>query len=328
MCRKRNLLPLLTCAAAFALATPAGATETELASGPPGVTADSTPEFHFSSPDGDSFTCRVIPAGEPTPAFGACSSPFTAGPLADGSYTFEVAAVDAAGAVDDSPGTSGFRVDTTAPQTTITSAPGSTTGTDAVFAFAASERAEFSCRLDSRGWEPCESPRPYSGLALGPHLFEVRAVDHVGNGEPSPAAHAWQVLRAGLRIPAAGTQALVLAGEVVQVRGALRRSSLRRVARRAAVTLSAVDAATAGTVQLRVDALLPRGRAGAARRVRFMTAQRDVPAPGAYPLKARLTQRGRRLARQRSRLNVELKLGFTDVAGRSLWARAKTTMAR
>jgi hypothetical protein len=326
--RKRSLLPVLTSAVALLLAAPATAAETELSSAPSGVTADSMPEFRFSSPDGEAFTCRLAAAGADAPAFEPCSSPFSAGPLADGSYTFEVAAVDAAGIADDSPAAGSFRVDTTPPQTTITSGPASSTGADAVLAFDVSERATFTCRLDGGAWEPCESPRSYSGLALGPHLFEVQAVDEAGNAEPSPASHLWQVLRPGLRIPAAGTQALVLAGEVVEVRGALRNSSLRRIARRAAITLNAIDAATAGTVVLQVDALIPRGKARAARRVRFMTAQREVPAPGAYPLKARLTQRGRRLARRQSRLAVELKLGFTDVAGRSLWASAKTTLAR
>ena len=310
------------------LAGPVGAAETEVLAGPSGVTGDATPEFTFSSPDGHAFTCRVVPAGASAPAFEPCSSPFSAGPLADGSYTFEVAAVGARGTVDDSPAAGSFRVDTTPPQTTITSGPASSTGADGVLAFEVSERSTFTCRLDGGAWEPCESPRSYFGLALGPHLFEVQSVDEAGNAEVSPASHLWQVLRPGLRIPGAGTQALVLAGEVVEVRGALRKSSLRRIARRAAITLNAIDAATAGTVVLHVDALLPRGTARAARRVRFMMAEREVPAPGAYPLKARLTQRGRRLARRQSRLAVELRLGFTDVAGRSLWASAKTTLAR
>ncbi len=318
----------MTCAVALALCAPAVAAETDLSSGPSGLTGDSTPEFRFASPDGAAFTCRLVPAGADAPAFDGCASPLTLGPLPDGSYRFEVAAVDAVGNADPSPATTSFRVDTTPPQTTITAGPGSGTGAEAVFTFAASERAGFSCRLDAGDWQPCDSPHAYSGLPMGPHLFEVRAVDQAGNSETSPAIHAWQVLRPGLRIPAAGTQALVLASEVVEMRGALRKTSLRRVARRAAITLKTVDAATAGTVLLRVDAVLPAKRPGAARRVRFMSAQREVPAPGVYSLKAKLTERGRRLARRRSSLPVELKLGFTDVAGRSLWATAKAKMAR
>lgn len=43
---------------------------------------------------------------------------------------------------------------------------------------------QFQCRLDSsdpNAWADCESPVTYTGLGLGAHLFEVRAVDVAGN---------------------------------------------------------------------------------------------------------------------------------------------------
>ena len=41
-------------------------------------------------------------------------------------------------------------------------------------------RRVFSCRLDGAAWEPCGSPHTYSALGLGPHQFEVMAVDAAG----------------------------------------------------------------------------------------------------------------------------------------------------
>src|SRR5439155_1570645 len=76
---------------------------TTLLSGPTGATNDNTPTFTFSSPDsGASFECKLDGPGTTTGFYGACSSPKSYGPLADGSYTFSVRARDGAGNVDPS----------------------------------------------------------------------------------------------------------------------------------------------------------------------------------------------------------------------------------
>jgi hypothetical protein len=80
--------------------------------------------------------------------------------------------------------------DTTAPGVTITSA---STERDAAFEFTSSEApSTFSCSLDRGGFEPCASPRSYSGLAPGAHTFAVRATDEAGN-TGDPATHSWTV---------------------------------------------------------------------------------------------------------------------------------------
>ncbi len=86
--------------------------------------------------------------------------------------------------------------DTTPPDTTITSGPsGSTTATDASFAFASSESGStFQCRLDAAAWAACSSPKSYSALAVGSHTFEVRATDAAGNVDASPASRSWTVV--------------------------------------------------------------------------------------------------------------------------------------
>jgi hypothetical protein len=56
--------------------------------------------------------------------------------------------------------------------------------------------ASFECRLDSTSaaaWAACSSPRAYSGLANGTHLFEVRAKDRAGNVDAAPASFEWQI---------------------------------------------------------------------------------------------------------------------------------------
>jgi len=64
-----------------------------------------------------------------------------------------------------------------APNTTITESPSSpTTSRQATFRFASSiPGSRFQCRLDDRRWDPCGSPRTYSGLSRGTHTFRVRA---------------------------------------------------------------------------------------------------------------------------------------------------------
>ena len=53
--------------------------------------------------------------------------------------------------------------------------------------------AGFECRLDEGDFATCTSPVTRSGLAVGGHSFEVRAIDTSGNRDGSPVAHAWSV---------------------------------------------------------------------------------------------------------------------------------------
>jgi hypothetical protein len=304
----------------------ATAPDTTIVTGPAGLSNDATPDFAFTSTEGGTFECSLHPIGEAPPAFAPCASPHARGPLADGSYVFEVRAIDDAGNPDVSPTSRVFQVDTTPPQTTITGGPGDTTAATAVFLFSAPGAASLSCRLDGGAWQPCESPQAYSGLSLGAHRFEVTAVDAAGNADPTPAQHAWQVLKPGLVIPAAVKQAVALARELVQLRRALARIRLRALARRRTILFRSFDALTAGTVDIRARA---RVRQGAKRRwIAVLAGKRDVPGAGRHPVRAKVTKKGRRLARRRRSLPLELRLSFTDLAGRSLWATSKLTLRR
>jgi hypothetical protein len=314
------LVAVLTC-----LAGPVGgaAAQVTIRSGPTGPVNDSNPAFTF---DGAArFECRFHPAET---NFRPCESPERPAegaayplPLPDGDYVFEVRGFN-----PDGSDSRAFTVDTVAPQTEITGGPGDTTASNAAFLFSAPGATSFSCRLDGGAWQVCGSPQTYSGLSLGGHRFEVTSVDAAGNQDATPAAHAWQVLRPGLVIPGTLRLAKSLAKELVQIRRALSKLRLRALARRRTIVFRTFDALTAGTVEIRARA---RVRRGARRRwIPVLKGMREVPAAGRHRVRATVTKKGRRLARRRRSLPLELRLSFTDLARRSLWATSKLTLKR
>jgi hypothetical protein len=89
----------------------------------------------------------------------------------------------------------GAGADTTPPETKILKGPGKGLAPGkAKFVFTSSEAAStFECRLDKRKRRPCASPRRYSRLKPGRHVFRVWATDAAGNEDPSPAARRFTV---------------------------------------------------------------------------------------------------------------------------------------
>lgn len=151
-----------------------------------------TVTFQFSGSDNVTataltFGCRLYPAAGVPPAFAACTSPFTAGALADGAYVFETRATDAAGNVDATPASHAFTVDTVAPTATINANPAAATNsTSANFGFTGADPggsgvAAFQCSLDAGAFAACTSPQAYAGLTEATHIFRVRARDNAGN---------------------------------------------------------------------------------------------------------------------------------------------------
>jgi hypothetical protein len=163
--------------------------ETQIDSGPPLVTSDSTPTFMFSSEPGATFECRVT-----GPDWDACSSPYTTDPLADGPHTFEVRAKDAADNVDPTPDSRTFTVDTTGPVTTILAGPTvRTTNPFPTFKFTSEPNTLFTCSVDGVA-VGCASPYETDRLSIGPHTFEVFGTDQVGNAGP-PATRSFSYAR-------------------------------------------------------------------------------------------------------------------------------------
>ncbi|MBL8916117.1 MAG: OmpA family protein [Archangium sp.] len=165
--------------------------DTVFTSTPPASSASSSATFAFNATEaGSTLECSLDGA-----AFTACTSPTTLTGLADGSHTFRTRATDAAGNVDPTPASFTWTVDTAPPDTSFTSTPPAlTSSSTASFAFTSPEAgALFECSLDGAAFTTCTSPQSLSGLADGAHTYRVRAVDALGNADPTPASFTWTV---------------------------------------------------------------------------------------------------------------------------------------
>ncbi len=172
--------------------------DTMITSGPSGTTTATSASLGFNATEsGSTYKCSFDSS-----SWGACVSPKAYGPLAAGAHTFSVKATDAAGNTDATPATRSWTVeaeappvDTTPPDTTISSGPtGTTTSTSASLGFSSTESGStFQCSLDSGSWGACTSPKAYGGLALGSHSFSVKATDAAGNPDTTPATRSWTV---------------------------------------------------------------------------------------------------------------------------------------
>ena len=119
-------------------------------------------------------------------------------------------ATDAVGNTDPSSVIRTFTVDTTPPDTTIDSGPtGTTSDPTPTFEFSSEPGATFECRVDSDAFSSCSSPETLGTLPEGPHTFEVRATDGVGNTDPSPATRDFTVEQARIEEVTVGGPARV-----------------------------------------------------------------------------------------------------------------------
>jgi hypothetical protein len=156
---------------------------------------------------GSSFECSLDKGAE-IGDFSPCTSGKTYSSLADGEYTFNVRAKDTATNLG-SPSSFGWKVDnsladTTPPQTTIGSKPPDPSpSADAFFSYESNEAgSSFECTLDGAVFSPCApSGISYSGLADGPHGFQVRAIDADANVDPTPAGYSFSVAVAATLLP-------------------------------------------------------------------------------------------------------------------------------
>ncbi len=129
-----------------------------------------------------------LAAGTWSYAFAASNLPVNA------NYDVRVRARDVAGNVEGASSLT-FTYDASEPETSIDSSmPDPTSSTSASFDFSADEAGStFECAIDGGAWVPCTSPKAYTGLADGGHMFEVRATDAAGNTDGNPAAFNWTV---------------------------------------------------------------------------------------------------------------------------------------
>ncbi|MDQ5895785.1 MAG: large repetitive protein [Actinomycetota bacterium] len=127
-----------------------------------------------------------------------CASPYQLNNLSDGQHTLSVIARDTV-ANASAPVTWEWTIDTTPPDTQITSKPNATTyETSADFGLdsfpEAGPRDLYECSLDGADYSACGRSKSYTGLAPGSHTFSARAIDRVGLVDPTPATWTWTVL--------------------------------------------------------------------------------------------------------------------------------------
>nr|HEX4317278.1 Ig-like domain-containing protein [Kofleriaceae bacterium] len=158
--------------------------DVELDSTPAALTNQTHSVFAFH-PDGSAsdFSCTVDTQTTD------CTSPFAID-LTEGAHHFEVTASD--GGPEGPAATFDWTIDTTAPDTTITSGPPALDNTtpEAIAFTGTDGTVSFNCTLDGSAVTPCVSP-----VSLAPgdgaHTFTVAAVDAAGNADPTPASQQW-----------------------------------------------------------------------------------------------------------------------------------------
>lgn len=152
---------------------------------PPVGRPSTSASFQFTdSESGVSFLCSLDGGG-----YAACSSPKSYTGLAQGSHTLRVEAKDAAGNVSGPSAPWTWFVDTVAPnQPTLTSFPSNPSSLQSArFAWTDTDPtpgsgiATYACKLDGGSYQPCSSPKTYSGLSFASHIFLVVAIDWAGN---------------------------------------------------------------------------------------------------------------------------------------------------
>ncbi|MBN8867750.1 MAG: PD40 domain-containing protein [Solirubrobacterales bacterium] len=149
---------------------------------------DNTPTWEFEADEPATYECRVTDSADSD--WASCSSPFTpSADLGDGPHTFMVRATDRALNLQDPVTERLINIDTTPPNTTITSGPdGETINVDQTsYAFESDqpEDATFECNFNGGGWEPCTSPFESAVLDNDEYTFSVRSTDRAGNLGPA-----------------------------------------------------------------------------------------------------------------------------------------------
>jgi hypothetical protein len=138
---------------------------------PPAATNKTSVSIAFTVGDAASWTCQ-LDGGNPQ----ACTSPFSATGLTDGSHSFTLRGSDAAGNTATQAAT--WTVDTVPPTVTILSHPGPSSHSVSI-SFTVSEGSP-ACSIDLQPSTGCSSPATYT-LADGGHSFVVSATDAAGN---------------------------------------------------------------------------------------------------------------------------------------------------
>ena len=200
-------------------------------------------------------------------------------------------------------------VDTAPPDTAVGGGPsGSTTATSAQFSLSSNDGgATFECRLDGAAYEPCASGAAFSGLSLGTHTFNARAIDGSDNEDPSPAAHTWTVTSQPPPPRPTPAASFVLAPLEERLADAL--AGRYRV-------LAACAASCRASAKLTVSARTARRLKLGRKAVTLASASRSRRSAGTLAASLPLTKKARAALRGRKLTEATLQVTLTEGAAR------------
>ncbi len=172
--------------------------------GPSPFVSSTNASFAFGSDSAPvQYLCALDPTTTPPAleSYVACDPTTVFTEQGDGPHTLWVHAQDAAGNVSTTPATWTWTVVTTVPETSIVTGPtGPTLEGDAVTLTYENPNDEahtnFECRIDEGEWVACDGDSTsYEDLALGTHVFDVRACDpNTGACDDTPARHVFDIV--------------------------------------------------------------------------------------------------------------------------------------
>jgi hypothetical protein len=158
-----------------------------------------TASFTYTSDKGATVICALDLALKTCPLT-AHNGTASFNNLADGTHTFQLAALSPNGNPSEPYFAYTWVVDTIAPDTTLdpTVGPGDgalQTATSETFKFASSEPVggSYECSLDDAAFAPCTTPATLTDLASGKHSFQVRSVDRAGNIDATASHRNWTI---------------------------------------------------------------------------------------------------------------------------------------
>jgi hypothetical protein len=298
--------------------------------GPDGPTRERRPTFTFTSAPGSTFQCRLD--GDDVPCAAGSFTP--AGDLPDGDHLFEARATSSAGTAG-SYELRPFSVDTTGPETVIvTFPPVQTTERSPRVEFLGSEAdVTFECNLDGAGFSPCTSPWTPTYLALGPHRLEVRALDALGNPDPTPALTEFTVADPPPPpAPPPPPKPDVDAGEPALAQGLvanldrserpLATTEMRTILRRGGLTVTRMSALVPGTLTIRASAPARDSTKT------VLAGSRRFAAEGTAPIVLKPTPAGRTMMSGYAAIPLLLGARFTTADGLALSANHEATLVR
>ncbi|HEX8156007.1 MAG TPA: hypothetical protein VF526_01370 [Solirubrobacteraceae bacterium] len=166
-----------------------------ISAGPSGLVNASSATFSFSGETGAKFQCALESTASPA----ACTSPASYSGLAQGSHTFYVRQIDAAGNVGALFASRSWTIDTVAPPAPVIATKPDDPNGDGIANFDwtdAQASVTYRCSIENKSPTSCTSPlRTIVDVSSdGQHQFAVSAVDAAGNANTT--TYTWKVLKA------------------------------------------------------------------------------------------------------------------------------------